>query len=79
MIPCVLSITIFHLLFLLFANVLSAILQLTGYDIPELIELTRPMLQPTFEARPNARAVLEAFDRMASRIPEARLRMVLVH
>lgn len=71
--------TIVPLLFLLFADVLSAILQLTGYDIPELVELTRPMLQPTFEARPTARAVLEAFDRMTLRIPEARLRMLLVH
>lgn len=73
------SYTIFPLLFLRFADVLSATMQLTGYDIPELIELTRPMLQPTFEARPTARAVLEAFDRMTSRTPEARLRMVHIH
>ena len=49
-------------------------IQLTGYDIPEIVELTTPMLSQSHEARPTSMAVLQAFNRMEARI-ENRLRM----
>ncbi|KAH8116975.1 kinase-like protein [Phellopilus nigrolimitatus] len=41
---------------------------LAGHDLPGLVQLTRPMLHESFEARPSAREVLLAFDCMAPRI-----------
>ncbi|KAI5123366.1 hypothetical protein M0805_001787 [Coniferiporia weirii] len=39
--------------------------KMTEYDIPGLVNLVRPMLHESFEARPSAWAVLNAFDRTA--------------
>jgi serine/threonine protein kinase len=48
--------------------------QRTGFDVPELLELTVSMLQRSHEARPTAKVVLYTFDRMEARI-ESRLRL----
>ncbi|KLO13524.1 hypothetical protein SCHPADRAFT_904108 [Schizopora paradoxa] len=49
--------------------------KLTGYEslIPELAQVVRPMLHPSFEHRPSASAVLLTFDKMAQRVSEQRL------
>lgn len=54
---------------------------MTGYDVPELVQLTQPMLSHAADARPTARAVLQAFDRMVPYIGEERLRVAstLIH
>ncbi|TDL24785.1 hypothetical protein BD410DRAFT_61237 [Rickenella mellea] len=47
--------------------------QMTGYEVPELTALTVPMLAEVSDARPPARAVLAAFDKMVSRLGDTRL------
>ncbi|KAL5511252.1 hypothetical protein ACEPAH_4467 [Sanghuangporus vaninii] len=42
--------------------------KLGGHDIPEVVQLIKPMLHPSFSARPSACEVLQAFDRMARRL-----------
>jgi len=51
--------------------------KLTGYEtlLPEIAQVVRPMLHPSFECRPGASAVLQTFDKMAQRISEQRLKM----
>ncbi len=46
---------------------------MTGYNVPELVAFTRPMLHPDFERRPTAFAVLKAYDAMVATIGETRL------
>ncbi|KAG6909689.1 hypothetical protein DXG01_015890 [Tephrocybe rancida] len=48
--------------------------QLTGYCIPELMQLIRPMLHEDPNHRPSIRYVLQAFDNMVSMIGDHRLR-----
>ena len=48
--------------------------QLTGYDVPELKALTRPMLHEDFQRRPTALAVLRAFDNVVAGMKDSRLR-----
>ncbi|KAL9715176.1 hypothetical protein Ac2012v2_001837 [Leucoagaricus gongylophorus] len=50
--------------------------KLTGYYVPELMHVVKPMLNDRPEGRPTSSAVLRAFDRMASSIDEERLQMV---
>lgn len=46
---------------------------MTGYNIPEVVAFTRPLLHRDFERRPTAIAVLRAFDCMVASIPEKKL------
>ncbi|KAF7793134.1 hypothetical protein EIP86_004243 [Pleurotus ostreatoroseus] len=52
---------------------------LTGYDVPELKALTRPMLHEDFQRRPTALAVLRAFDNVVAGIKDSRLRSGSAH
>ncbi|KAJ3559114.1 hypothetical protein NM688_g541 [Phlebia brevispora] len=52
---------------------------LTGYDVPELKALTRPMLHEDFERRPTASAVLKVFDTIVAGIKESRLQSTSVY
>ncbi|PFH54327.1 hypothetical protein AMATHDRAFT_72830 [Amanita thiersii Skay4041] len=47
--------------------------KLTGYHVPELMHLIKPMLHEAPEHRPSIFAVLRAFDGMVSRISDHRL------
>jgi len=51
-------------------------LQLTGFHVPELLQLIRPMLHDNPDRRPTASMVQGAFDSMIPRIDESRLRGV---
>lgn len=53
---------------------LSAVLQLAGYHVPELMHLVKPMLHEDPDQRPSIRSVLHAFDRMVRVIGEHRMR-----
>ena len=44
-----------------------------GYDIPELYPVARGMLEPQWERRPSAKAVLGRFEEAISNISEGRL------
>ncbi|KAF8077919.1 kinase-like domain-containing protein [Lyophyllum atratum] len=48
--------------------------KLTGYYIPELMQVIKPMLHETPHHRPSIRYVLQAFDAMVSMIGDHRLR-----
>jgi len=50
--------------------------QLTGFYVPELMHIVKPMLNDRPEGRPTTLAVLRAFDKMASLIGEERPQMV---
>ncbi|KAH9856970.1 kinase-like domain-containing protein [Lenzites betulinus] len=50
-------------------------MDLTGYDVPELHVLVKPMLSSRFEQRPTAQQVLVSFNAMVSQFPSRRLRM----
>lgn len=50
--------------------------QLTGYFVPELMHVVKPMLNDRPEGRPTSLAVLRAFDKMVPLIDEERLQMV---
>jgi len=47
--------------------------KLTGYYVPELMQVVKPMLNEVPHYRPSIRYVLQAFDRMVSMIGEHRL------
>ncbi|KAG6832134.1 hypothetical protein H0H87_002446 [Tephrocybe sp. NHM501043] len=53
--------------------------KLTGYHIPELMQLIKPMLHEDPDHRPAIRHVLHAFDIMLSMIGEHRLRSTCPH
>ncbi|EJD02290.1 kinase-like protein [Fomitiporia mediterranea MF3/22] len=42
--------------------------KLSGHDLPCLVQLAQPMLNASYSARPSAREVLLAFDRLVARI-----------
>lgn len=42
--------------------------QITGYNVPELVTFTRPMLHDDYNRRPSAASVLRAFDAMVTSI-----------
>lgn len=48
---------------------------MTGYDLPDLMAFTRPMLHRDFERRPTALAVMKAFDVLVACLPEKKLNM----
>ncbi|TFK42554.1 kinase-like domain-containing protein [Crucibulum laeve] len=48
--------------------------KLTGYFVPELMQLIKPMLHERPELRPSTPLVLRAFDSMVASIGESRLR-----
>ncbi|KAF5358348.1 hypothetical protein D9756_001548 [Leucocoprinus leucothites] len=50
--------------------------KLTGYYVPELMHVVKPMLNDRPEGRPSSLAVLRAFDKMVPLIDEERLQMV---
>lgn len=52
---------------------------MTGYDVPELKALTRPMLHEENARRPTALAVLTAFDNVVSGINERRLQSTCLY
>lgn len=43
------------------------VIQLTGYQVPEVTHLVRCMLHPSFEARPTAKEVLGMFNAIATK------------
>jgi len=45
----------------------------TGYVVPEVYSLTKGMLEPRWERRPSARAVLRRLEEVILNIPEERL------
>lgn len=47
--------------------------KITGYDVPELASLVRPMLHDDYNRRPSAAAVLRAFDGMVAGLHRERL------
>ncbi|KAF9464732.1 kinase-like domain-containing protein [Collybia nuda] len=47
--------------------------KLTGYYVPELMQVVKPMLQDVPQRRPSIHSVLQAFDCMVSMIGESRL------
>ncbi|KAI0831392.1 kinase-like domain-containing protein [Trametes gibbosa] len=49
-------------------------MDLTGYDVPELQRLVKPMLSNRFEQRPTAQQVLVSFNAIVSQFPLPRLR-----
>ncbi|KAI0374986.1 kinase-like protein [Pilatotrama ljubarskyi] len=54
-------------------------MELTGYNIPELHSLVKPMLRDCFEHRPTAQQVLSSFNALVARIHPSRLRMECPH
>lgn len=53
--------------------------QLTGYDVPELHSLVKPMLSHRFKQRPTAQQVLISYNAMVARIHPSRLRLLPQH
>ncbi|EIW59978.1 uncharacterized protein TRAVEDRAFT_119655 [Trametes versicolor FP-101664 SS1] len=51
-------------------------MELTGYDVPELHSLVKPMLSHRFEQRPTAHQVLISYNAMVARIHPSRLRLL---
>ncbi|KAF5391251.1 hypothetical protein D9757_001863 [Collybiopsis confluens] len=50
--------------------------KLSGFCIPELVELVKPMLHENPTQRPAMEMIMHAFDRMLSSIPHQRLQML---
>ncbi|OCH94980.1 kinase-like protein [Obba rivulosa] len=53
--------------------------QLSGFCVPEVFELVKPMLREDFEQRPTAQEVLAAFDNMVHTLDEHKLQMPSSH
>ncbi|KAI0780837.1 kinase-like domain-containing protein [Trametes elegans] len=50
-------------------------MELTGYEVPELHTLVKPMIRSKSDQRPTAQQVLSTFNAIGARIPSSRLRL----